>query len=397
MTPLLNLVLLVLIAFIGSFFYKRLKIKAMWVRGIAYSGIMYILLGYLMGPNVFGLISLSVSRQINVLFALVLGWAGFLIGIQTNLKGLKRFPRKYYVIFTINFIVVFVLLLVLLRGLISFLHIFSLTMVDVSLLSVVGALSSPIILGVLIKDYRLDGRLSYRLQFGAALNNLLGVLALEGVFLLGIFWLGDKEVSQRAVAGFLFPIALVPVSVFVYYIIYDIMKTRQEKFLVFLSLLFLSVGTAFYFKQSILFISFLFGVGLANIKIPSVTLYRNIQELEKPLYVLLLIFAGINLKIYNEFFVYALLAGFVLIRMVVKTLAESTLSALLEQNEKIPLLMGLGSLGMGGLSLAVVLDFMLLGYEPAGQVFLFLVVVSLAVNDVVALQYLGKHLIKKNV
>ncbi len=397
MTPLLSLVLLVLIAFIGSFLFKRLRINALWVRGVAYSGILYIILGYLIGPRFAGLVSKSISNELSVLFALVLGWAGFLIGIQTNIKGLRRFPRKYYLSVTLNFIVVFLFLFVLMWTLVHFLKTPSITIVDISLLCVVGAISSPVVLGVLIKDYRLDGRLSYRLQFGAAFNNLLGVLALEGVFLVGALLSGEMPPGRDAMLRFVFPVLMVPLGVFIYFMVYEIMKTRQEKFLLFLSLLFLLVGMAYYFKQSILFISFLFGAGLANIKFSSVKLYRTIQELEKPLYVLLLIFAGINLRLYENPSVYILLAGFIVIRIVVKALSGSIVSGLVERKGKLPRSIGLGDLGMGGLTLAVILDYLLLSHTPTGQLFLFVIVVSLVVNDIIALQYLSKILIKKNI
>lgn len=394
MTPLLSLVLLVLIAFLGSYIFKRLQITALWLKGVAYSGVLYVALGYLIGPDAAELVTKSVSGELNILFALVLGWAGFLIGIQTNVKGLKRFPRRYYLSGTLNFISVLVLLFVLIWALVQYLNISSVTLVDISLLSVVGAISSPVVLGILIRDYRLDGRLSYRLQFGAAFNNLLGVVVLEGVFLVSALFSVGISPERESVLRFVFPVLIVPLSVFIYSMIYEVMKTRQEKFLLFLSLLFLLVGMAYYFKQSILFISFLFGAGLANIKISSVKLYQTIQELEKPLYVLLLVFAGMNLRLYENLFVYGLLAGFFLIRIVVKVFSHGVLLGLLEKEDKFPLSIGLGGVGMGGLTLAVVLDYLLLGHAQTAQLFLFVVIVSLVVNDIIALQYLSKNLIR---
>ncbi|HID40359.1 MAG TPA: hypothetical protein EYP36_12710 [Calditrichaeota bacterium] len=397
MTALLSLAILFLIAFIGSYVYKKINISAFWLSGIVYSGIFYILLGYLIGPRVLNFITEEAFHELNVLFTLVLGWAGFLTGLQLSIKRMKRFPTLYYSEVTLSYLAVFLLLALLLWILNLFISNQYFNTVDLVMFSVVGAISSPIMLGVLLKDYRVPGRLSYRLQFNAAYDNILGVIAGGLVIMMGGWILRQERWPDLQWIRIVFPYLVVVAAVFLYNFIYNFMRSKEEKFLLFISLLILSIGTAYHFKQSILFISFLFGFGLANSKVPFKNLYRDIQELEKPLYILLLIFAGINLKIYTdpEIMIFLLLLFF--LRLILKYVLEHKIYKIFEKDKPIPKAIGIAGIGMGGLSLAMALDYLIICNTESVSIFLFIIIASLVPSDVLSIEYLKTILIKGNV
>ena len=77
MTTLLSLVLLVLVAYLGSMLFHRFPINKGWLKSLTYTGNLYLILGYIIGPQILNLINQEIIGQLNVLYALVLGWAGF--------------------------------------------------------------------------------------------------------------------------------------------------------------------------------------------------------------------------------------------------------------------------------------------------------------------------------
>ena len=152
MNILLSLVFLVLIAYVGSIIFHRYPIKSNWLNSILYSGNLYIVMGFVIGPNVINLINGKIIDQLNVLYALVLGWAGFLIGLQTNFKNLKRFRRIYYYFATSNFFIAFSLSSILL--ILTFpLILEKLRNTEIIILATASAVTSPIMLGIFLRDH----------------------------------------------------------------------------------------------------------------------------------------------------------------------------------------------------------------------------------------------------
>lgn len=395
MTALLSLAILVLIAYLGSLLYRKINIDSIWLKGVVYSGVFYIILGYLIGPKILRLVTESVFHELNILFSLVLGWSGFLTGLQLSLKGLRRFPGKYYTQVSIIFTIVLVLLSTTLWISDRYLINLPFSLQAIIMFAVTGSVSSPIMLGVLMKDQQIPGKMAYRLQFNSAYDNVLGVLAGGMVFIAGtaFYWHGEESMLKGL--QMLFPYGVVGAAIFMYSYIYENMKTGQEKFLLFISLLIITIGIAYKFSQSILFFSFLFGFGLANSKIPSRQLYRDIQELEKPLYILLLIFTGINLKLYSEPAILIFAVVFIIFRLIIKYVSESTVYIVSEKDQTIPHTIGIAGIGIGGLALAMALDYLIIYNTQTASIILFIIVVSLVPNDLFSILYIKKALTKR--
>ena len=79
MTPLLSLILLVLLAYIGAVFLHNIKTSSSIFKGITNSGIIYLLLGYAIGPNALKVLDISVLNDLSLVIAFVLGWTGLLL------------------------------------------------------------------------------------------------------------------------------------------------------------------------------------------------------------------------------------------------------------------------------------------------------------------------------
>ena len=146
-------------------------------------------------------------------------------------------------------------------------------------------------------------------------------------------------------------------------------------------------------KQSILFTAFLFGAGLSNLPINTKKLYINIQQVEKPLYILLLIFVGVSINLIS--YQYIVLVGiFLIVHLIVILLSGYLANKITRQKLHLSNTIGLSSLGMGGLSLAIVLDFHLGNPSDFSNLLLFILTVSIIFNDLVSYKYLEKLFIK---
>ncbi len=390
MTSLLSIVVLVLLAYTGSRFIQKRQIQNTYLKSIAFTGIVYITLGYLLSSKAFNIVTVEMTEQLKIVFSLVLGWAGFLIGLQTNVSGLKRFPGKYYRYSTLGFLIAFAVTFLLLYGILNTWLLYAIDFHNLLILSLAGAVTSPIMVAVVVRDHRVQARLSHLLQFNAAFDNLLGVLMIGIIVLADAFWVQDS-VRLTALHGIIVLIVSVAAA-WIYSTLTTEKVSVEENFLYVIGLLMFIVGSALYFGMSILLAALIFGMVTANISGSTRKLYQNIQQVEKPMYILLLIFAGLNVRLDGN---YVLLFLFFLLHIFAKLIAEYTANYSLGREERHDGWLGFGNIGMGGLSLAIVLDFNLVYGGQSPESLLLIIITALFFQDGIALQYLEKRLIKE--
>lgn len=377
MTPLLGIIFLFFLAYIGSFLYQRYNLATGWVKVFLFSGSLNLVIGYMIGPHFLGLLSDEIIGKLYVLVGLVLGWAGFLIGLQAKVSELKRFQSTYYLYSVFNFFLTFI-------GIISviffmdFILNLSLGLPVIILSGILGTVSSPILVGLLKEKLNLRGPLIHLLQFSVALDNMVGVIFF-GLTMLFVnqFFYQDIHIFLMILGSFLF-------IIFMSWLFYKIsikIDNLHHFFLVLVGFLLVIVGVALNLNQSVLLISFLFGVVLTNLPVDTRKLYQSIDSAEKPLYYLMMIFIGAIVgKIVFEYLLIILIL--VILRIVIKYLAGN-LARLPFQSTRIHgSRLGLPKIGMGGIALAMALDFHLSSQNEFSQFILF-VVSAMAITNVV--------------
>ncbi|GEM_PF-2827082 len=387
MTPLLSIVIITAIALAGSVFFNRFHISSWWMKGLAYSGLLYVLMGCLSGPEVLHILTVKVLDGLNILVTLVLGWVGFLVGLQTKYRGLKRFPLKYYLNGFINYLIAFVLSFTLLSLTSYLLKLNFLEIRDIFILSLTGAISSPIIIGSLLKNERVHAKLSYWLQFNAAFDNLLGVVSIGIWFSLFTYLKLDGQAGIK-ILRVVIPLLVAGMGYIIYRTLFDLLKSRQERLILNLGSLLVVVGTAYYYGQSILFVSFVFGSILANSRINTRALYRSVQDIEKPLYILLLFFAGAYFSVSPSKNLILLIGLYFGTHFISKIFMGPISNRSHLIREKVPVWIGIGNIGMGGLSLAMIIEYFLLSGAGPNGLLLSVLILSILINDLIAFRYL---------
>lgn len=390
MTSLLTIVILLVIAYSGSILFQKIKIKSTFIKSLAYTGILYIALGYSLSPRILGFFSGPTMGHMNLIFAIVLGWVGFLVGLQAKVSGLKRFPYKYYLFSSINFVLVFGLSALLLLLLLNFFGETQFSYHQIFVISLAGAISSPIMLAVVVRENRVSSRLAHLLQFQSAYDNLLGIITIGAVTILMTAF-GDADFYAIFSKG-LITLAVSMLVGTIYFLLSKNKPNNEEQFLYVLGLLIFLVGTALYIGMSILLASLIFGIIVANILTNTRRLYLTLQPIENTMYILLLIFAGAN-SVILEIFLLPIM--FFAIHIIVKLIGSFSANYSLDHKDRHKGWLGIGNLGTGGLSLAIVLDYFVVYPSEQAQILLFTIILTLVVQDGISLIYLEKRLIRK--
>jgi Kef-type K+ transport system membrane component KefB len=381
MTPLLNFVILLLIAYVGSTLYHRYNNAPVWIKSIIYSGSVHLLIGVLIGPNFFNLLSSKVLDQLDVIIGFVLGWTGFLIGLQGKKSVLIRFQKSYYLFSTLNFISMFSLFVLLLYVCNLIFKSNFLTM-HLILLALIGTVSSPIWIAVLRRDFRLRGTIAHLVQFSIAFDNMLGI------FFLGTVLIISTPHHALTISGVYFAILALVLIGFISYLFYlltEKVADVQQYLLILIGILLIIVGIAMNFSISILFYSFLFGIIITNLPIATRKLYQNIANAEKPLYFIMLVFTGAYVQ-HISITMAAMLILFILLRLLIKFFSGYIARLPIMIKERPITTIGLTHLGMGGVSLAMALDYYRMDTNPTSYVILVLSVGAVLLTDLFSLK-----------
>jgi Kef-type K+ transport system membrane component KefB len=377
MTPVLGIIFLFFLAYIGAFIYQKYNLATGWVKVILYSGSLNLVIGYLIGPHFLGLLSNEIIGKLYVLLGLVLGWAGLLIGLQAKFSELKRFQSTYYLYSGLNFFLTFLGLLSIIFFM-DFILNLSLGLPVILLSGILGTVSSPILVGLLKEKLNLRGPLIHLLQFSVALDNMVGVI------LFGLIMLFVKQFFYQDVHIFLMIFGSILFSIFMSWLFYKIsimIDNLHQFFVVLVGFLLVVVGVALNLNQSVLLISFIFGVVLTNLPVDIRKLYQSIDSAEKPLYYLMMIFIGAIIgEIVFEYLVIILFL--VIIRLMIKYLAGNLARFPYHSIRNHDSRIGLPKIGMGGVALAMALDFHLSSQTDFSQIILF-IVSAMAITNVV--------------
>jgi Kef-type K+ transport system membrane component KefB len=376
MTPLLNFIVLLIIVYIGSIIYPKIKIKSVWLKGFSYSGSIYLIIGFIIGPNMLGLLTDDIIQQLNLLVGFVLGWTGFLIGLQAKKSELKRYLKSYYLFATINFLLDFSSVFLILYLLI-FIKSYNVSIIDLALISIIASASSPILIGILKHDFKFRGQIIHLLQFSVGFDNMLTIV------LFGISLMIFNHNLNFLVTEFgfvLLTIIVIFIIAWIFYLVTKQMENNKEFFLILIAALIIIVGIALNLNISVLFATFIFGIILTNLPINTRKLYQSILNAEKPLYFLMLIFIGASIgNISLNLLVF--LAGFICLRYLLKWGAGFIARLLIIKKERPIQTIGLTFIDIGGVGLALALDYYSVNITEISKAILFIVSGTLLIND----------------
>lgn len=384
MTPILGLLLILLITFVGARFFGRgTVIRTPLLSGLVVSGIPYILTGVLLGPKFFNFLNRDIIHNLEPLISMALGWVGLLFGLQLRWRNIRRFPANYLMFTTLQSGVAFLVILFF-TGIFFFLlspPSFHNRVEAVLILAALGAITAPLMIARIMIEYKARGRLTHFIQFISSLDAFWGIL-LSGlvicvfhppatVFLhFGWQWI-SLSIILGMVIGFLFLYLL------------HLRFMADELFLLAFGLVVFASGVGFYLRISPIFLSMVIGITIAQFPRESERVMRVLAKAEKPAYLFLLVFAGAmwNYRFWEEAM---LIVVFLIARYIGKYLGGRFCLKRLDCHLALPGNIGNALLSFGGISLAIAFNFQLFYGGHSGNLVMSATIIGLFVFDEIA-------------
>lgn len=387
----IGITLIVLVAVLGSrwtFTRARLPLGA---RRILLTGAEFLVVGICLGELLLGLLDRSTLAGLSPLLDLSLGWLGLMFGAQLEYRQLTRFPRQYPSValllggFTAAACLPMGFLLEPLPGAEERPWLGALVLAAAAIPSAQSSLA------LVVRE--LGAR---RDKVTEVLSYVAGLDALAGLALFGLVFtlpqthapLGPEQLF--ALQYLLLSLGLGGLMGLILHLLTRFGCSQAELLLFTVGSVALAAGVAAFLKLSPLVVTVVSGSVIANLKGERSRILQVLLPLEKPLYLVLLIFAGAMVRPVPQLaLVLLLVLPYMALRGAGKVLGGFVGSLLFDRPVRLPRALGLGLTGQGAMAVAMVVNFQRgLSDQPAlaplCATVLLLVLLSLVLNELLS-------------
>jgi len=393
MKMLLAIVLIALIALIGSrltFFSRRLN---MGLKNIIFTGTEYIFLGVFLGSDGLNLLDSETLKKLEPFLLFGLSWIGFLFGLQFEVKRLKALPRRYFSITAIQSSIVFALV-----SFISwyFFKIFAMLPENLLLLASItlgSAASCTAQSAIAIVSH------NFRIENKGLLGLMRYVSSVDGLFALLFFAAalcvipggGFVDPGFLQSAGWLaMSICMGALPAFVLIFLSRTRFTQQEYMVFLIGVIMFCGGLAESLNYSSLVAGLVCGIVTANFCPHRLRALSIVVHAEKSIYIALLVLlgAGWNFRLDTVLIIAVI---YFVTRLIGKVAGVFTATRIFKPKYVVPPQLGLGMISEGGLAVAIIINVTLL-YPVLSDVLITIIVLSVIVNEYISPALIVKQL-----
>ena len=355
------------------------------------TGLEFLVIGLLLGPGFFNILDETTIENLAPFSGLALGWVGLLAGFQFEAAMIRRFPPSFFLAALletgVTILIVFCCIYPLLPLFLSLSG--PLQVIAALVLSAAAACTSQSGLVLAGAGHTAVGNKTLRLlRYMVSLEALLPMCLLVWVFFLRPRPSGPNSLVMAGI------LAAVLAAVLVLYALLLVRRRGTDELaLVIIGMTVLTSGAAVQIGFSPLPANFFLGICLVNLTREKEKIFGLLMSIEKPIYLVLLIFLGAQWRLPG--FWIALPAGmYFMLRFAGKIVGGWAAVRAVPGLYMYPKLLGLGLLEQGGLALAILLDFQqrFSGPEVSAAVSFALVAVVLAQ---ITSPYLAHRLIRE--
>jgi len=353
------LLIIVFLAFSGYHLtFRSLKLP-LFAREFYLTGTEFLFLGLLLGPQFLNLLDTETLKGLEPVGALLLGWIGLLFGFQFEIVKLRRFPLDFFKAAILESFLTFALVFFgVYYTLPLFFEIPEVRHIVLSLtLSAAAACTAQTGLALLSSNFTAQHQKTLGfLRYVSSIDGFSALLIFGMVFffrkssITGISWVGDLAL------GTAFLLVISAGLVFLYIVFMSSHRDESELALVVIAMAVLTSGIASILHFSPLVANFFIGFCLVNLCRQKERLFKILVGVEKPVYLLLLVFLGAYWKL-DSMWLIVLAAVYCLYRFIGKLFAGFMVTRLSPGLSSYPSHLGFGLLAQGGLSLAILFDF----------------------------------------
>ncbi len=391
MLAILGLVIIITIGWLGSIYIFSKEKLPTSLRYLFFSGWEFILIGIAMGPYALDLFPLEIILQLDPLVHLGLGWVGLFIGLQLKWKDLNRLHPEHFLVTTLQS--VFTGLLVAMVSWPILEHFFQINEntlpIAVTILAASAALSSPTVVFLLSRETGFKDEVIRLLQMITNLDGVISILAVG----IGFTLLRPEAAGIKVLILISQPLIVGCALGYLFYLIPHKKLSENETLVVIIGFLLFSSGAGGMLQVSPLFLNMIIGIFLANSLPKNDPFYAAIINLEKPMYVVLLIISGLLFTVPGKG---ALLLAFAIItvRLGAKFFFISNIAPRIDPHLKFPPKTGLALASQGAMALVVGLAFLSSNPGTLAKNIFSVIVVCVMANEIIA-PYLVSHVFKK--
>lgn len=318
------------------------------------TGLEFLIIGLLLGPGFSNILDETTIANLSPFSGLALGWVGLLAGFQFEAALIRRFPPPFFLaVFLesgVTILFVFCCLYPLLPLFIPMSG--SLHVIVALVLSAAAACTSQSGLVVAGAGHTAAGNKTLRLlRYMVSLEALLPMALLVWIY---FFRPGPPGINSLVMALLLS--AVLTAVLILYALLLARRRSTDELALVIIGMTVLTSGAAVQVGFSPLPANFFLGLILVNLTREKEKIFGLLVSIEKPVYLVLLIFLGAQWQL-SGFWI-ALPAGlYFMLRLAGKISGGWIATRVVPGLYTYPGLLGLGLLEQGGLALAILLDF----------------------------------------
>jgi len=382
---LLSIVIIVVIAVVGSrltFLNRRLPIG---FRNIIFTGIEYIFLGVLLGQMGLNIIDSRALHNLEHLLIFGLSIIGFLFGLQFEFRGLKNLPRFFFSIAAVQAIIAFIIITPSLYF--SFQALFTLPNKTILIMAITlgsaACCTAQSALAIVKNNYKVKNRRLFSL--------LRYIASIDGLFALAFFSVAvsilttatDEKISLIDSLKWLSLSLAIGILCSLFLIILSNTKFSKQEFVVFLiGIILFTGGLAIKTGNSPLVIGFVCGIVYANLSKHRLRALASLVHSERAIYIIMLIIIGAGWTLILDNILIIACVYFV-IRVIAKVIGTYTATRVFKSDFDVPVASGLGLLSEGGFTVAIIINFSLL-YPALSDYLVTVIILSIFVNEIIS-------------
>ncbi len=386
----LELIAILVLGYLSTHFViERLQTRFFFITGIE-----YILLGVLVGPHVVNVMTPAVVGQLSPIMSLSIGSLGLLYGLQFRFRDLLAQPGEAVRLGFFAALVTLALVAGVFAAVFRWAPGLAAGWPEVLpaalVLGTTAAVSAPSALRAVRRRYEARGEMPDLLQFVVRFDDALGILLFGLIFCF--FHVGQTQ-GIRALTTTEWVAVNLGFGVVLGLLFYLFLGREQDKHKLLVALIGIVVfasGAAYYLNLSPLFINLVLGVMLANTSRIREQLVEILRSIEKPVYVVVLVFAGAAWNVAaaaSTWLVFAALAALYFGLRAAGNYAGGYLAyATAEAPERLSSRVGVGLMAQGGVAVAMVVNYSQVYQNALTDLVVTCVLVSVILSEFISVR-----------
>ena len=336
--------------------FDRLRDRYGYVGGAE-----YVVIGFLLGPRVTGLLDAGQVQDLTPIVSLALGWLGMLLGTYFRIPTMALIEGDHIRVAFAEAVATFGIALAALLGL--FRYVIEVPWRDAAVLAgtlaAVATLSSPVAVDAVVDRLRVRSRVPPVLQLAARVDALVAVVAFGLV--LAIFHQGDVAPGVRPPTATEWAVINVAVGVASGVLFHLFLGPRGHLdegrlFIALAGAIVVASGASYYLNLSPIFTNLVLGVILVNSGGAHRDVARLLLSTERPVYLALLLLAGAAWSPGSADLLF-IAPLFVLIRVGARFLGGAIAGGYVAPTRLRTAGLGRGLLALGGLGVALAVNY----------------------------------------